>query len=124
MTAYHPAGTMDFRRGRALAAALFIPPITVLGNIEIAYALVPAACASQTSLPLHLINALSLALTIVGGLIAWLSWNALGMGLPEEEGSTLARSRFIAGIAMLLSGLCGLIIVAQWIAVFVLDPCQ
>lgn len=124
MTAYPPAGTMDPRRGRALAAALFIPPITVLGNIEIAYALVPTACASQNSLPLHLVNALSLALTIVGGLIAWRSWKALGIGLPEEEGSPLARSRFIAGIAVPLSGLCGLIIVAQWIAVFVLDPCQ
>ncbi len=124
MTAPSHAGTMDPRRNRALAAALFIPPIAVLANIEIAYALVPAACASTRTLPLHLVNAFWLALAIAGGLIAWRCWKALGIGWQEDEGDPLARSRFVAGVAVLLSGLCVLVIMAQWIAVFVLDPCQ
>jgi hypothetical protein len=121
----HPgAKTLHARHGRALGAALFIPPIAVLANIEIAYALVPAACASRNTLALHLVNVASLALAMVGAATAWRSWRAEGIGLPEEDGSPLARIRFIAGVAVLLGGICALVIVAQWTAVFLLDPCQ
>jgi hypothetical protein len=121
----HPdSKTLHARHGRALGAALFIPPIALLGNIEIAYALVPAACASRNTLALHLVNVSSLALAIVGAATAWRSWRAEGISLPEEDGSPLARIRFIAGVAVLLGGVCALVIVAQWTAVFLLDPCQ
>ncbi|MEA2723261.1 MAG: hypothetical protein QOH59_1032 [Gemmatimonadales bacterium] len=118
-----PEDTRHPRRGRALAVALFIPPLAVLANLEMAYALVDAACKSRTSLPLHLVNAGWLGVAITGGLVSWRSWQAVGNGWPEEGGS-VALARFIAGVALLLSGICVLAIAAQWIAVFVLDPCQ
>lgn len=124
MTAHPHADPAYARRSRALGAALFLPPTVLLANLEIAYALVPAACASRNAVGLHLVNVVSLGLAIAGGLVAWRSWKALGVGWPEEEGTPLARIRFIAGLAVLLSGICALVIVAQWIAVFLLDPCQ
>jgi hypothetical protein len=123
--AVHPySSTPHSGRNRGLAAGLFAPPIAVLANIEIAYALVPGACASRNTLPLHLVNAVCLAVTIGAALMAWRYWKAVGLGWPEDDGTPLARSRFIAGIAVLLGGLCVLVLVAQWIAVFLLDPCQ
>jgi hypothetical protein len=114
----------DARHLQALWAGLLLPPVAFLANLEIAYALVPAACASRDPLPLHLVNAVWLVVAIVGGLIAWRTWDAVGRRWPDGEDAPVGRSRFLAGIAVLLSGLCVLVIVAQWIAVFLLDPCQ
>jgi hypothetical protein len=118
------ARTLPPRRSRAPGAALFLPPLAVLANIEIGYALVSAACASRNTLPLHLVNTVWLVVAIGGGLIAWRSWEAVGREWPDGEAAPLGRSRLLAGVAVLLSGICVLIIVAQWIAVFLLDPCQ
>jgi hypothetical protein len=124
MTAPPHDGRSYQRLSWMLGAALFIPPLAVLANLEIAYALVPSACVARNTLLLHLVNAACFALAATGGLMAWRSLRAVEDGRPEEEGSLLARTRFIAGVAVLLSGLSVLVIVAQWIAVFILDPCQ
>ena len=124
MTAHPVSTTPRTRPGRALGAGLFLPPIAVLANIEIGYALVPAACSAQSALPLHLVNAVCLALAIAGGLIARRILKAVGIGWEEEDGSPPARTHFLAGVAVLLSGISALVIVAQWMAVFLLDPCQ
>ena len=61
---------------------------------------------------------------LVGGLTAWRTWRALGGRWPETEGGPAARSRFLSGLGVLLGGLCVLVILAFWVAVFLLDPCQ
>jgi hypothetical protein len=114
----------DARHIRMLWGGLLLAPIAFLANLEIAYALIPAACGSRTPLPLHLVNAASLILALAGGLLAWRSWNEVGRVWPDGEAGPLGRSRFLAGVGVLLTGMCVLVILAQWTAVFLVDPCQ
>ena len=88
------------------------------------YALVPTACSSRNELPIHLVHLACLLLTLYGLLTAWRCWKAAGATWSGEAGDPLARSRFMAGVGLLVSGMFVLVIVAQWIPSFVLDPCQ
>jgi hypothetical protein len=114
----------DARHIRMLWGGLLLPPAAFLANLEIAYALVPAACAARDTVLLHLVNAASLAVALAGGLIAWRSWNTVGRLWPNGEAGPIGRSRFLAAVGVSLAVLCVLVIVAQWLAVFLLDPCQ
>ena len=114
----------DARHIRMLWGGLLLAPAAFLANLQIAYALVPAACAARNTLPLHLVNAASLAVALAGGLIAWRSWSTVGRRWPDGEAGPIGRSRFLAAMGVSLTALCVLVIVAQWTAVFLLDPCQ
>jgi hypothetical protein len=114
----------DARFIRALWIGLLLPPVVVLADIEIAYALVPAACSSRNALALHLVHGIALLLVLAGGLTAWRNWRVVGREWPDSEGGPLARSRFLSGVGVSLSALCVLVILACWSAVLLLDPCQ
>jgi hypothetical protein len=109
---------------QALWTGVLLPPIAFLINLEVAYALVPKACASKSTLVLHLVHAVCLGLVLLGGLTAWRCWRATGAVWPGEGGGPLARSRFMAGIGVLMSVFVALVIVADWIPSFMLNPCQ
>jgi hypothetical protein len=114
----------DSRHIRALWVGLLLAPTAFLINLEVAYALVPTACASRNVLPVHLVHLACLLLTLFGLLTAWRSWKTTGASWPGEQGDPLSRSRFMAGTGMLMSAMFVLVIVAQWIPSFVLNPCQ
>jgi cytochrome c biogenesis factor len=114
----------DAKEIRALWTGLLLPPIAFLISLEVSYALVPAACSSGSELPVHLVHLGCLLLALIGGLIAWRWWKRQGATWAGEEGGPLARSRFMAGLGLLLCALFALVIVAMWIPSFLLDPCQ
>jgi hypothetical protein len=114
----------DARHLLALWIGLLLAPIAFLINLELAYALVPTACSSRNEVPVHLVHLACLLLTIYGLMTAWRSWKVTGATWPGEQGDPLSRSRFMALTGMLVSGMFLLVIVAQWIPTFVLDPCQ
>ena len=114
----------DARHLRGLWAGLLLAPVAFLINLEIAYALVPPACSAHNLLPVHLTHLACLLLALVGLLTAWRSWSTVGTSWPGDAGDPLARSRFMAGIGLLVSAMFLLVIVTQWIPSFVLDPCQ
>jgi hypothetical protein len=114
----------DARQIRALWVGLLLAPVAFLINLEVAYALVPTVCSSQNELPIHLVHLTCLLLTLYGLLTAWRCWSAAGAKWPGEEGDPLGRSRFMAGTGLLVSAMFALVIIAQWIPSFVLDPCQ
>lgn len=109
---------------RALWTGVLLPPIVLLIDLEVAYALVPTACARRNSLPVHLSHLICLALVLFAGTTALRCWRALGSTWSGEAGNSVGRSRFLAGLGLLLSALFGLVIVAMWIPSFMLDPCQ
>jgi hypothetical protein len=113
------AGTL-----RALWIGVLLPPTAFLFNLEAAYALVPAACSSQSLLLVHVVHLVCLALAVFGGLTALRSWRRSGSTWPGGEGGPVSRTRFMAGLGMFLSLQFALVIVAQWIPSFILDPCQ
>jgi hypothetical protein len=108
----------------ALWAGLLLPPAAFLVNLELAYALVPVACSSGTDVFVHLVHLVCLLLALGGGLVAWRSWQTVGPRWSGEQGGRVARSRFMAGVGLLGSLLFALVIVAQWIPSFMLNPCQ
>jgi hypothetical protein len=112
------------RHLRALWIGVLLPPVAFLINLEVAYALVPPACSSHNTLPVHLVHLACLLLTLYGLVTAWRCWKDAGSTWPGEAGDPLARSRFMAGTGLLVSGMFVLVIVAQWIPSFILDPCQ
>jgi hypothetical protein len=114
----------DARTIRALWAGLLLPPLAFLFNLEVAYALVPTACSSRNVLPVHGVHLLSLALAVIGGLIAGREWRRSGATWPDGEPDPIGRTRFLSGMGLLLSLQFTLVILAQWIPTFVLDPCQ
>jgi hypothetical protein len=114
----------DARPILALWTGLLLPPVAFLLNLEVAYALVPTACSSGNRLLVHLVHLVCFGLAGFGGLTAWRCWKSSGEAWPGGAGGPLARSRFMAGLGLLVSSLFGLVILAQWIPSFILDPCQ
>ena len=114
----------DARELRALWAGLLLAPTAFLLNLEVAYALVPTACSTDSRLLVHLVHLACLILAGLGLFAAWSSWRSSGEVWPGEDGTRLGRSRFMAGLGLLVSAQFLLVIVAQWIPSFVLSPCQ
>jgi hypothetical protein len=109
---------------RTLWAGILLPPAAFLLNLEVAYALVPAACSSRNLLLVHLVHLICLGIAVFGGLIALRSWRRSGSTWPGGEGGRISRSRFMAGLGTFSGLQFGLVILAQWIPSFILDPCQ
>jgi hypothetical protein len=114
----------DARTLRALWIGVLVPPLAFLTNLEVAYALVPAACHARNVLLVYLVHAVCLVLTVLAGLTALRYWRASGAVWPGGAGGRLSRTQFMAGLGVLTALLFGLVIVAQWIPSFILDPCQ
>ena len=109
---------------RALWAGLLLAPAAFLLNLEVAYALVPSACSTGTRVPMHIVHLVCLLLAAAGALTAWRSWRLTGETWPGGAGGRLSRSRFMAGVGLLLSLFIVMVIMAQWIPSLVLSPCQ
>jgi hypothetical protein len=114
----------DARQIRNLFIGVLMPPIVFLLDLEVAYALVPAACSTHNRLPVHLVHLACLLLVLFGWSTAWRCWRATGSTWPAEEGGPVARSRFLAGVGVLMGALFALVILAMWLPSFILDPCQ
>jgi hypothetical protein len=109
---------------RALWAGVLIPPVAFLVNLEVAYALVPVACGARTVVLVHVVHLVSLALTVFAGVVAWRTWQRSGAIWPGGEGGRLGRTQFLAGMGILMGLMFAVVILAQWIPSFILDPCQ
>lgn len=116
-------GAPERREIRALWTGLLLPPVAVMANLEIAYALVPGACSARNELPVHLVHLICLLLAIGGGLISWRRWSAMGRQWPGEEGGFAATARLLAVSGVLGGGFFALVILAQWLPSIWLDPC-
>jgi hypothetical protein len=61
--------------------------------------------------------------TIVAGLLSYRIWRRFAR-LHEDSGGVPARSRFMAAVGVLISLLMVLVILAQWLPVFINHPCE
>jgi hypothetical protein len=106
-------------------AGALLPPTVWLVQFEAMFALVDRTCATGNLLPLHLCAAASLLLTLGAGSLALYHWNHLGKGWPtESDGGIHASWRLLAALGILTSPVFSLLIIAQWIATFMIPPCQ
>src|SRR4051794_1626050 len=88
----------DAKELRALWTGLLLAPAAFLLNLEVAYAVVPTACASGTRLAVHVVHAVCLLLAALGALTALRMWRLGGETWPGDAGGRISRSRFMAGL--------------------------
>lgn len=98
------------RRPRALAAlwlGMFLAPVVFFAHLQIALVLVPWACATGSSLWLHVVALLAVLASAAGVVLA----------LSQ-------RKQFLGVVGAVTSSMFVLILLAQWVAGRFITPCQ
>src|SRR3954468_675042 len=99
-------------------------PIAVLVNEELIYVTNMWACGTGKHLAMHLVPLICVLVAVGAGALAWADWVRTGRGIEDEAGTIDARSRFLALTGMAVSALSALLILAQWLAIFVFGACM
>ena len=100
------------------------PALICAAAHETCYVLVRQACSAQRSAMLYVVIVVALLLISGVALLAYLTWRDVGPEWPGETADVATRTRFIAVMGMLGSGLFFLVTLAQGIATVYYDPCQ
>ena len=119
--------TKDFKEGAgpwSLWAGVLAAPLAMLVELQTNYALVLWACRAGREWPLHLVALAALLVATGGGLLSWRNWQRAGANWEEEGAGVLPRSRFMAAVGLMISLLTALVVVAQWIPIFIHGPCD
>jgi hypothetical protein len=106
----------EARSDLSLWAGMLVAPIAWFAQLSTVYALTPRACAVKGRFSLHLASLVCLAVVGLGLRAAWNNWKAAGNGMSE-------RARFQSLGGLISGGTFLLVIVAEWLAICVLDPC-
>ncbi|QGZ39549.1 hypothetical protein IP92_01832 [Pseudoduganella flava] len=101
--------------------ALLVAPSLALGHLSLVYALVTPACTRQTVIMLHAAAAGTLLLCVLLTLPAVANWRR-GHAYSGADDAA-ARQRFTALVAWLSGALSCLVVLAQWLPMWVLSPC-
>jgi hypothetical protein len=99
-------------------------PLAWFTSQQLSYALVPWACHGGPLIAIHLTNLGALAVVALAGAFAWRERRGAGPHVSDERAPPEGRQRFLGLIGLTLSGLFGLVIVAQMIGAFFFGPCQ
>ncbi|HEX2779573.1 MAG TPA: hypothetical protein VHM30_08750 [Gemmatimonadaceae bacterium] len=104
---------------------VLIPPLAMLTNLSLGFALVPWSCSANNRALLHVEIALLVLISVSGGLVAHREWRRHGGGGEvDDAGGPAARSRFLGVLGMASSALFTLILLGQWLANAFLTPCN
>src|SRR3982750_3267817 len=102
-----------------LTLGVVVGPIAVLFNEELIYVTNMWACGTGKHLAMHVVPLICVLVALGAGALAGGDWVRTGRGIEDEAATIDARSRFLALTGMAVSALSALLIVAQWLAVFV-----
>ena len=92
-------------------------------HLMIVYPLVPAACAMGSDWPLHLVSAITVALTVSGGLFSWGLLRQAKL-LATSERRRAQRARFLAWSGVAFGIAYTVVVIAEWLPVFFHGACQ
>jgi hypothetical protein len=108
----------------SLTLGIVAGPIAVLVNEELIYVTNMWACGTGKQLAMHVVPIICLLVTLGAALLAWRDWDRVGRGIEDEAATIDSRSRFLALGGMAVSALSALLILAQWLAIFVFGACM
>ena len=108
----------------SLSVGVLLGPVAALVNEELIYVTNMWACGTGNHFAMHLVAFICLAVVVGAGFLAWTDWVRVGRGTEDEAATVDARSRFLALTGMAVSALSALVILAQWLAVFVFGACM
>jgi hypothetical protein len=103
--------------------ALIIAPSLALACQSAMYALVTPACSIQTRVAIHAVAAVSLLLCIVFTLMARAGGAPVRFGADEDSDAPPATRHFLSIVATAVGALSALVILAMWMATWILSPC-
>ena len=116
--------TSSPRENLALWIGLLGTAVIWFVQLECNYALVPWACSTGNKWGLYASSILFLVCGAIPGWIAWTRWSASEQGKGSDRESTHGgRRRFMALAGMMMSGLFFLLMLAQAIPNFFINPC-
>ena len=107
---------------------IVVPPLAMLVQVTLGYALVTWSCPGRSQLPLHA-TAIVLALIAASGILTGRSqWRRGGgdarqSGAGDDRRDEATRARFMGAIGVASGVLFTLSILAQWMATIFLSPC-
>ena len=115
---------MTLSSARTSWMLMVVPALITAAQHEAMFVIVRQACAAQRNVMLYGVNIVALLLIALFGLMAYLTWREVGPEWPSEGADVATRTRFIAVVGMLGSGLFFLVALAQGLATVYYDPCQ
>lgn len=115
---------MTLTSARTSWMMVVVPALICAAHQEANFVLVRQACSMQRNTILYAVALVSLGLIALMGLVSYLTWRSVGSQWPGESADVATRTRFIAMLGMLGSGLFFLVTLAQGIATVYLNPCQ
>jgi hypothetical protein len=113
-------GRGEVERTWPVWAALGLAPLLWGAALGVSYVLVPVSCDLGTTLPLHAVR----AVTTAGAAAA--AWGSYGVWRAAQgtESRVVARIGFLAFLGIAVATFSTLLIVAEGVANFVVDPCR
>lgn len=99
-------------------------PIAWTAHLVISFLLVPYSCFIGSVIWLHVTTVITAAPTVAAGIVSYWAWKKAGVGEETDVGGTVGRSVFMAISGMYLSALFLLIILAEGMGPFFINPCQ
>jgi len=104
-------------------SALLVAPALTFANLGVSYTFTSALCSLGGSLALHLLAACC-ALATMGMTAASVNaWNASEGDPNEQPGEAAARRSLLPELASIVAALSTLVVLAQWVAVWIVPPC-
>ena len=102
---------------------LVAPPAAWLLNLGFGYSLAHAACHGSGVLPLHVASVAALLVAVLGGAVALIVWRRAGSDWPGDAVGPAERGRLLATLGFGGAIFFVILILVQWIPVFVFQPC-
>jgi hypothetical protein len=103
---------------------MLAPLAAVWGQQQLAYYFVLPACRLGFWPLLHLPPIIALAITAVAAVIGWRELDESGGWRGADDSARTGSVWFFGAVALLLSGLAGALILAQWIPTLFIPACQ
>jgi hypothetical protein len=103
--------------------ALLAAPSLALAAQSIMFALVTPSCSVQTRVAIHVVAAVSLALCVLFTLLARVAGAPVRFGADHDDGEAPTTRNFLAVVAAAVGTISALVVLAMWIAAWVLSPC-
>jgi hypothetical protein len=114
----------DVRPGPlALWTPVLGPPVVSALHLAAGWALVLVACHAGSTLPQHAVSAAALVMTLGTAALAVRNWRRVRDLDPHRE-PTPGRARFLGFLGLLVSAFFTLVVLAMWLPVFLLSPCE
>ena len=108
----------------SLALGMTLGPVAALINEELIYVSAMWACGRGTRWPVNLVPLLCLIVTLGMLHVSYRNWKRVGEGVDVEAATIDSRTRFLSIAGIGVSAISALLILAQWLALLVFEPCM